>query len=83
MLIFCALAGGGQQLVTLNLPNNGQHIDSPLFGTDQRGAKVNDGLALPLLEQLVLFLVHGCSLLFPLFCAKEEIFTPKLPLYFS
>ena len=71
VLIFGALAAGGQDLMSFDLPHDGKHMDRPPLGVDQRGAKLQDLLRsrvlLPLLRSL-LFLHNGCS-----------SFVPKLP----
>ena len=77
MLIFGALAGGRQQLVSLDLAYDGQHIDGALVCADQGGAQIYNRLNIPLLGQLILFLVHRCSLLFCVVCAKRGIFISK------
>ena len=77
MLILSALAGRGQQLMPLDLPYDGQHIDGPPVCADDRRPQILDRLDVSLVGQLVLFFVHRCSLLLCVVCAKEGIFISK------
>ncbi len=55
----------------LDLPHDGEHMDRPLLGVDQRGAKLQDLLRPRVLWSLLwsfLFLHNSCS-----------SFVPKLP----
>ena len=65
MLILGALAGGGQHLVPLDLPHDGEHMDGPPLGLDEGRAELQDGLALSIFPswlQGVLFF-HAMRLL--------------------
>ena len=51
MFIFCGFAGGGQDLVPLDLSHNGERVDGPLFRFDGGGAHIHD-LLLPAVSLL-------------------------------
>ena len=81
MFILGALAGGRQQLVPLDLPHDGQHIDGPLLRLNQGGPQVHDGLddLVLVLDLLLLFLFfqNDPSLRFPLRVRQEGEFYSK------
>ena len=66
MFVFGGLGGGVQHLVPLDLADDGQCVNGPPFGADQRGAQILNLLP-ALLELLRSVLFHGYSSLIGLF----------------
>ena len=66
MLILRALAGGRQQLMSLDLPHDGEDMDRTAAGPNGGGPHLHDGLdgLLHLLLLPLLVLLHNAFLLF-------------------
>ena len=84
VLILGALAGGGQQLVPLNLPHNGQNVNGSPLTLNQRGAQVYNRRNGLLSAQFLMPVLHLIpSLFLPVRIPRAGKFTPRRGFYFS
>ena len=60
VFVFRTLHAGGQQLMPLDLPHDGQHIDPPLLPLDEGCAQVHQILRVGRGLRLCVILFHVC-----------------------